>query len=115
METPEEMGDKSSSSSTRAEKWSIYHVPTRKSKNTTKSYVVRRRMVFHLDIIDVLCPFYGFTRILGSSDYYIVSLVYPLIKYIKEKYKNTANDVHEMDFESADVVFDVIVMNMPRW
>ncbi|CAJ0836949.1 5453_t:CDS:2 [Entrophospora sp. SA101] len=81
METPEEMGDKSSSSSTRAEKWSIYHVPTR-----------WRRMGFHLDIIDVLCPFYGFTRILGATD-----------------------DVHEMDFESADVVFDVVVMNMPRW
>ncbi|CAJ0768711.1 2626_t:CDS:2 [Entrophospora sp. SA101] len=89
METPEEMGDKSSSSSTRAEKWSIYHD---NQKILQKFMFAKRRMGFHLDIIDVLCPFYGFTRILGATD-----------------------DVHEMDFESADVVFDVVVMNMPRW
>jgi hypothetical protein len=67
---------------------------------------------FMLEMISVLGPFYEFTQILGASDYVTISLVYPLINTLKEKCKNTADNVYdyEVDFESTDDVFDDVVV-----
>jgi len=67
---------------------------------------------FMLEMINILGPFYESTLILGASNYVTISLMYPVIEALKDKFKAVKrNDDEYYDepiLESSETVFDEI-------
>ncbi|CAJ0925823.1 7692_t:CDS:2 [Entrophospora sp. SA101] len=66
---------------------------------------------FMLEMINILGPFYKSTLMLGASNYVTISLMYPVIEALKEKFKVETNYNEYCDepiLESSETVFDEI-------
>ncbi|CAJ0885833.1 18190_t:CDS:2, partial [Entrophospora sp. SA101] len=62
---------------------------------------------FMLEMINILGPFYKSTLMLGASNYVTISLMYPVIEALKEKFK-VDEYCDEPILESSETVFDEI-------
>ncbi|CAJ0843383.1 17335_t:CDS:2 [Entrophospora sp. SA101] len=89
----------------------IGDVPTRWSNynRLNKILLEEDEWDFMLEMINILGPFYKSTLILGASNYVTISLMYPVVEALKEKFKVETNYDEYCDepiLESSETVFD---------
>ncbi|CAJ0748532.1 16737_t:CDS:2, partial [Entrophospora sp. SA101] len=87
----------------------IGDVPTRWSNynRLNKILLEEDEWDFMLEMINILGPFYKSTLMLGASNYVTISLMYPVIEALKEKFK-VDEYCDEPILESSETVFDEI-------